>query len=227
MKAVSYLRVSTDEQGLGIDAQRATVRAYCEREGIELVGEYVDDGVSGAAPLDKRRALIDALAALRRGRAIVAAKRDRIARDPFVAMLVEREADRRGARVLCADGNGNGDDASNVLMRRMLDAFAEFERTQIAMRTRAALHVKRCRGERISGRPPFGYRFLDGKLEGVGDELEILARMAGQRLKGTGPAAIARDLEADGVVNPRTGRARWSRQQVHQVLATSRRQTAS
>ena len=226
MKAVSYLRVSTEEQGLGIEAQRDAVRLYCAREGHVFVSEHVDLGVSGAAPMDRRQGLLDAMGALRRGWVLVAAKRDRIARDPFVAMLVEREAERLGARVACVDGN-NGDGAGDVLMRRMLDAFAEFERAQIGIRTRAALHVKRVRGERISGRPPFGYRFVEGRIESEPAEHVILARMAGLRLKGTGPAAIARDLEADGVVNPRTGRVRWSRQQVHQVLATSRRQTAS
>ena len=46
---VTYVRVSTSEQalsGLGLEAQRATVAAYAERKGLEITGEYCDEGVS-------------------------------------------------------------------------------------------------------------------------------------------------------------------------------------
>ena len=46
---VTYLRVSTSEQalsGLGLEAQRATVAAYAERKGLEITGEYCDEGIS-------------------------------------------------------------------------------------------------------------------------------------------------------------------------------------
>ncbi len=221
VSGVAYLRVSTDDQALGVEAQREAVRGYCAREGVELVGEHVDDGVSGAAPLDRRPGLLGALAALRRGGALVVAKRDRIARDPLVALLVERDAERRGARVLCADGNGNGDGAADVLLRRVLDAVSEFERAQIAMRTRAALHVKRCRGERISGVPPFGFAFEGGRLVEV--EAEQAQLREARRLVGEGRSYgyVARVLGASA----RTGRA-WRREGVFRMLGTAGRRAS-
>ena len=35
-KAVAYLRVSTGEQSLGLDAQRARIEAYCEKHGLAI-----------------------------------------------------------------------------------------------------------------------------------------------------------------------------------------------
>lgn len=222
MKGIAYLRVSTDEQDLGLDAQRAAVASWCAREGVELAGEHVDDGVGGASPLDRRPGLLAAIEGLRRGRVLVVAKRDRLARDPFVAMLVEKEARKRGARVVCADGSCNGDEAGDVLMRRMLDAFAEFERAQIALRTRAALAVKRRRGERISGRPPFGWRFGEGgSLEAVASEQEQLERARRLRREGSSAAAIASALGS----NPRTGRP-WDRVALWKVLRTAARRAS-
>jgi len=216
-RAVCYLRVSTDEQGLGLDAQRAMVAGYIAREGLQATVEHVDEGVSGGAPMDKRPGLLAALAALKRGSVLVVAKRDRLARDPLVAMMAERMAEKRGARVVCADGNGNGDGAADVLMRRMLDAFAEFERAQIAMRTRAALGELRRQGRRVSGRAPLGFRFERGRLVEVPAEQAILARVVELRRGGHGAKAIAKALNGDGRRNPRTGRP-WSPGPIAHVL---------
>jgi hypothetical protein len=63
--AVAYLRVSTDDQALGPEAQRAAIEAWAAARGVAVVAWFCDQGVSGAAAIDKRPALLDALAALR------------------------------------------------------------------------------------------------------------------------------------------------------------------
>jgi DNA invertase Pin-like site-specific DNA recombinase len=73
--------VSTSEQalsGLGLEAQRATVVAYAEREGLTIVGEYCDEGIS-AKSLKGRPAALAALKAIGAGIAagLLAAKMDR------------------------------------------------------------------------------------------------------------------------------------------------------
>ena len=97
--AVIYLRVSTDEQaasGLGLEAQEAECRAFIASKGWTVAGVHCDAGVSGATPADKRPGLMLALAALRRGSVLVAAKRDRLARSVGVAAVVEEMARRDG-----------------------------------------------------------------------------------------------------------------------------------
>ena len=68
-------------------------------------------------------------------------------------MNTEQAYSDRGAKVVAADGVGNGDQPENLLMRRMVDAFAGFERRVIGARTKAALAVKKARGERVGGIP--------------------------------------------------------------------------
>jgi len=43
-----YARVSTLNHGQDTEVQLQELRAYCERRGFEIVGEYVDKGVSGS-----------------------------------------------------------------------------------------------------------------------------------------------------------------------------------
>ena len=109
MAAVAYLRVSTDEQaesGLGLDAQLSAVQAAADRLGVAIAAVHTDAGVSGAKGIESRPGLFSALAAVKRGDVLLVAKRDRIARDMLLTMQVERELERKGARLVSAAGEG-------------------------------------------------------------------------------------------------------------------------
>jgi DNA invertase Pin-like site-specific DNA recombinase len=158
-KVVGYVRVSTDEQALGPEAQKVAIREWCRANGVVLVAVHEDLGVTGATPVEKRpglNAALDSLAVACAG-VLLVAKRDRLARDVVIGAVAERLVERLGARVLSADGTGNGDGPEQQLMRHLINAFAEYERMVIGARTKAALHVKKRRGERI-GAVPLGYR---------------------------------------------------------------------
>ena len=159
-RRIAYLRVSTEEQarsGLGLEAQREAIVTHQS----ELDEVFTDDGYSGSDP--NRPALHQAIDALDEGDVLVVAKRDRLARDVYFSAWIEKEVKRRGARIISAAGEGtDNDDPSNVLMRTIVDAFAEYERNLISARTAAAMAQKRKRGEKTGGDVPFGYRLLDG-----------------------------------------------------------------
>ena len=160
--AVALYRVSTNAQadsGLGIEAQKASVREYCDRHDITIVAEHTDNGVSGKASLDKRPGLINALTDVVSYRAgsLIVAKMDRLSRDPMLAMTVEKTLASSGARLVSAADEGTkNDDPSQVLLRRILQAVAENEASLCSARTKAALKAKAARGHYI-GRPPFGF----------------------------------------------------------------------
>jgi site-specific DNA recombinase len=62
-QAVAYYRMSTDKQETSIDIQRAAVRQYAEKNGINIRREYIDEGISGDATvrrLDFQRMIEDA-----------------------------------------------------------------------------------------------------------------------------------------------------------------------
>jgi DNA invertase Pin-like site-specific DNA recombinase len=129
---------------------------------------------------------------------LVAAKRDRIARDVVIAATVERLAQDAGARVVTADGVTVEDTPEGRLMRALMDAFAEYERALIRARTKAALAVKKARRERVSGRAPLGYRFEAGRLVPEPAEGASLARVQEMRSKGLSLARVTSVLNAGG-----------------------------
>lgn len=202
--AVAYLRVSTDEQHLGPEAQRAAIAAWADREGITVAAWHTDAGVSGAAEIADRPGLLAALADVERLRAgvLAVAKRDRLARDVVIAATVERVVGRSGARVQTADGTANGATAADAFMRTILDGAAAYERALIAARTKAALAVKKARGERV-GTVPFGYRAEGARLVADAAEQDVLAAVREARARGLTVRAIALELERAGIVSRR------------------------
>ena len=188
MKVIGYLRVSTEEQSLGLDAQRMACEGYCHKQGLELHEVFSDEGLGGALSFEKRPGILNAIASLNKGDVLIVAKRDRLSRGDVLAMaMIEASVLRKGARIVSASGEGTeNEDPSSILMRRMVDAFGEYERLIIKSRTRAALQTKKAKGERV-GYVPFGHRLAD---DGIHLEIDELEQEILQQL---------RDLRRDGL----------------------------
>ena len=218
--AVGYLRVSTEDQKLGPEAQRAAIEVWAAREGVSVVAWHLDAGVSGASGIDARPALCAALASLREHGAgvLVVAKRDRIARDVVIAATVERAASHAGARLVSADGTANGDTPADAFMRTVIDGAAAYERGLIRARTKAALCAKAAKGER-TGEVPYGQRVTaDGvRLEHDAAEQAVIAVIAELRAAGLTHRAVVAELVSRGVVS-RAGKP-LGLSQVQRILA--------
>src|SRR5450755_512789 len=146
-RIVSYLRVSTERSqganGLGIDAQRATVSDFCERGGFTLAKEYVE---VESGRNNERVVLTKALAHARRiGATLLVAKLDRLSRSVrFIATVLDAGVEFRACDV---------PDASRLLLH-ILSAVAEAEAAAISQRTKAALRAARERGTRLGAENP-------------------------------------------------------------------------
>jgi len=204
-RAIGYVRVSTDQQaesGLGLEAQEAAINVAASRLGLDVVRLFVDAGTSGKLAIEDRPVLLDAVASLRRADVLLVAKRDRLGRDVIAVALIERLVTKRGARVVSAAGEGTeSDDPAALLMRRLIDSFAEYERALIAARTRAALAAKRKRGERASRIVPFGFRLAEGtrSIEPEPVEQATLTLISDLRTAGMSLRDIAAALNKRGI----------------------------
>ena len=98
-------------------------------------------------------------------------------------------------------------------------------REQAAERTKSAMAELRRQGRRISGKPPFGFRFEDGRVEKEPCEQEILRRIRALRDEGKGCYAVASALNREGTPNPRTGRD-WFYGTVRSILKNAGRRTS-
>jgi DNA invertase Pin-like site-specific DNA recombinase len=225
MNATIYLRVSTGEQadsGAGLNAQADACQAFAQAQGMIVGGTYSDAGVSGAAGLDKRPGLLEALAELGRGGVLIVAKRDRLGRDAIVLAMIEAAVSRKGARVVSAAGEGTeSDEPTAILMRRMIDAFSEFERHVIKARTKAALQAKRRRGERV-GELPYGFTLeADGRtLTPDAAEQAVIGKIHELRGEGHTLRSIAAELTRQGILTTK-GNATWTHQAVASILKRS------
>lgn len=216
---VGYVRVSTDAQDLGPVAQRQALESWCEARDAALVAVFEDKGISGGAELDRRPGLLEALSSVKAHGAgvLLVAKRDRLARDVVVAVMIERVARRSGAEVVAADGVGNGDGPADEFMRTVIDGAAQYERALISARTRAALAVKRSRGEKTGGSVPFGYRLAEDGVHLVEDDGEqtVIALVRKLRAEGLSIRGIVERLNAGGV---RGRGAKWHKTSVARLL---------
>src|SRR5215467_12025210 len=109
--AISYVRVSSEEQadsGLGLEAQRQRITAYCTMKGLHLAEEFEDPGVSAGKPLASRPAGSKLLAAAKKSKAVVVvAKLDRLFRSVADAANVIDEFDKRGRSRIVREGLAN------------------------------------------------------------------------------------------------------------------------
>ena len=208
LTAVGYLRASTDDQKLGPEAQRASIESWAAANGVTVIAWHCDAGVSGGSDMADRPELMAAIGALKAHRAgvLVVAKRDRLARDVYVAVAIERAVVRCGARIVTADGVANGDTAADAFLRTILDGAAQYERALIRGRTKAALAAKRARGER-AGNVPFGFTAdATGRLTANEGEQRVIAHVRTLRASGLTLRGIVAQLASAGFVG-RTGNA--------------------
>jgi DNA invertase Pin-like site-specific DNA recombinase len=192
MRAAIYARVSTADQSTQM--QVSTLRDFIERRGWKLVGEYVDEGVSGTK--DRRPALdrLMADAKQRRFDAVLVWKLDRFARSlrHLVNALAELEA--LGVAFVSLKDNVDLSTPSGRLMVQIIGAMAEFERSLIAERVRAGLQNARRRGKRLGRRRAWV-------------NVQEVAEMASRGLSGRAIAKVAGVSEATVRRTLRAGRS--------------------
>ena len=220
-KALAYLRVSGKGQveGDGFERQRDTIARYARAHGLEIVAEYRDEGVSGTKDVADRPGLSDLIEHIAANgiRTVIVERADRLARDLIVSELILAEFRRLGVNVIAADGGtdltaDSDEDPTKTLIRQVLGAVAQFDKSVIVLKLRAARDRIRRREGRCEGRKPFGAN------PGEAETLELIRRLrrkprGGDRLS---VAEIADKLNADGVPT-RTGRP-WNRGTVWAIL---------
>ena len=222
MKAIAYLRVSTDSQadsGLSLAAQRAKIEAYANLYSYQLV-DVLEEAASGNSL--RRTALQAGLAALTASRpradALIVAKLDRLTRSVRDLGALLDSAFRRCALVSVTE-QVDTSTASGRMVLHILTSVAQWEHEAISERTAAALAAKRARGERISGQPPVGYRHEGGRVVVDAAEMRMVRALCRYRSWGLSMRRIADRLYEDGYRTRRGGRIHFT--QIARVLARS------
>lgn len=202
--AVGYIRVSKDAkvQELGAEAQRVAIQQWADTNGVTIAQWFVEE-VTGGAALDRRPIFLEALGAVgAHGAGFLAVQRlDRFSREPLTAALAQAELQRHGATLAVALGAPSGDDPTSELIRSILFAVARFEKEMIKARIKAALAVKRSRGERLGGAAPYGTRSEGSNLAIHPKETSTVERLRALRASGLTLREIITQATSEGLLN--------------------------
>lgn len=195
MRAIGYLRVSTEEQGdsgVGLEAQEASIRAEVKRRGWELVALNSDIG-SGKS-MRRRNNLGASLRALAAGEAdtLVVAKLDRLSRSVIDFAAIMQTAAKEGWAVTVLDLGVDTTTPNGKLIANIMISLAEWEREIIGARTRDAMKAVRARGTSV------------GRKSNVSAETMRIIRSL--RRQGQSWQKIADALTAEGVTTSQGGR---------------------
>jgi site-specific DNA recombinase len=234
-RAAIYVRVSTSRQAendLSLPDQIAQCRAYCERQGWEVVEVFSEPGASA---LDEDRPVFQEMVfkAKRADRPfdrIVVHSLSRFSRDTLHSELYVREPAKAGAQLVSITQDV-GQDGSGDFIRKMLNVFDEHQSRENAEHTHRAMCENARQGFWNGSRAPFGYKTEVKERRGtkekkvlVVDEAEatvvrkIFALASGQEGRPVGVKAIASHFNERGV--SRRGRA-FSTGGVHELLSST------
>jgi DNA invertase Pin-like site-specific DNA recombinase len=213
-KAFSYLRVSGKGQvdGGGFPRQRDTINKYAKANRIEVVQEFLDQGTGTKDGFD-RDGLTGLMVALKANgvRLVLCENADRIARDLMVSEIIIAEFRKIGARLVAADSGQDltveDGEPTRKLIRQILAAISEFDKTRIVQKLRAARLRKKQTEGRCEGRKPYG---------DTPEEQATLERMTTLRADGQTFAQVADTLNSEAIA-PRMG-AKWHTTSVRRIL---------
>ena len=227
--AAIYARVSSERQRQQetIQSQLAELRELATERGLVVPDELVfqDEGVSGAT---LQRPALERL----RDRAaegtfdlLLCHSPDRLARRYAYQVLLLEELERSGVEVAFAREGERSGTPEDELLRQFQGMIAEYERAQIAERTRRGrLHRARQGSHAVMSGAPYGYRYVrksehaDAYWEIDEAEAAIVREVFRLYLEpGRSIAAIARELSKRGIPT-RTGKATWDRSTIWGML---------
>jgi len=206
MRAIAYIRVSTQEQateGVSLAAQRAKAEAWATLHDRDLKAVYQDAGISGTG-MAKREGLKAALDAIGEGDALVVYSISRLARSTKDMLAISETLKAKGADLVSLCESIDTTTAAGVMVFQMLAVLAEFERNQISERTKTALAYKKANGDKYSP-VPFNFREVEDKLQTVKREAAIVAEVLAMRGQGATLGDIAADLNKRGIKGKRGG----------------------
>ena len=226
--AAVYARVSSDRQreSQTIASQTVALTEYAKAHGYLVPAEWVfeDDGYSGASLTRPGLEAVRDLAAQGQIEAVLVYSPDRLSRKYAYQVLLVEELARCGVSVVFLK-SPSGETPEDELLVQFQGMIAEYERAQIAERTRRGKRHKAQQGvvNVLSG-APYGYRYVkksddrDAYYEVIESEAEVLRMMFdAYTIQGLSINAIARQLNQRQIPT-RTGTTRWERSTVWGML---------
>ena len=200
-KCFAYVRVSGKGQvnGDGFTRQLEAIREYATKNGLEVIKVYRDEGVSGT--LEERPALTAMLIDLELNghgvKTVIVEKVDRLARDLMIQEIIVNGLKKKGFDLISVHEGRDllDDDPTRKLIRQVMGAIAEYDKSMTVMKLRVARERQRKLHGKCEGRKSYS--------EVQPEVLRELKRLRRKR-KGTGRLSyrlIAETMNEQGMTN--------------------------
>lgn len=223
--AVSYLRVSGQGQvsGDGFPRQRERIGKYAKSNKYSIVQEFVEKGISGKNELDDRPALGELFERIASNgvRVVLVENASRLARDLMIAEVILDQFRKLGVKVIEVEGGNDltvadGNETA-TLIRQILGAVSQFEKSVLVSKLRAARIRKRREHGKCEGRKVYGVS---------AEERTIVLKIKALRRKPRGGEAlsyqqIADTLNGEGVPTRGTkhGQGQWQASTIRNICS--------
>lgn len=167
----AYIRVSGKGQvgGEGPDRQREACVAFCSAHNLDILGEFFERGVSGTVEgMDRPEfsAMIEGIINRRLNGiqvdGIVVERMDRLARDLMVQEMLLKVCRENNIKIFAADRGelvdlaSDDGDPTRKLIRQVMGALHEWEKSQIVLKLRKAREAVKRKTGRCEGAKPYG-----------------------------------------------------------------------
>lgn len=208
----AYLRVSTENQKNNetIQIQEIAINEYAEKNNINIVKMFKDNGVSGG--LEDRPALAELFENLETNakdiEGIVIFKLDRLARDIRIQEnLLYDLQEKRGKKIISLkEPDLDSKDITRIMFRQILGVISEYEKGVICMRLKAGRMNKIRKGGYSGGGVALGYNAKDKQLViDKGDAETVRAIFYLKRYKRMSLSGIAKKFNEEKTKTARGG----------------------
>ena len=206
---------------LSVATQLAALREYAEKNGYEVVGEYIDEDESGLIPdaPQFQRMIDEARSPKAEFRDILVWQLSRFTRKPEYVVALKLMLRRRGVHVVSIK-----EDDSDKRLEGLIEGVDELHYRKLSLDVSRGMREAASRGFWMSSHVPYGYNRVmvqDGpkkrpKLEPDKATASIVKRIFDMAEAGKTTLDVTRTLNSEGIVSPR-GKL-WSKTSIHGIL---------
>lgn len=222
MRTALYIRVSTQEQldGFSISAQKRQLTAYCESQGWDIAGYYVEEGIS--AKDTKRPELQRMISHIKNDLidCVLVYKLDRLTRSVLDLYNLLQIFEENDCKFKSATEVYDTTSAIGRMFITLVASFAQFERERLAERVSMGMEQMTREGKWKGGHIGYGHDRIDGKMVIIEEEANVLKDMYDWYIKGMSDRKIAVKLN-DLSITTRSG-AEWTEGKVRYALTNKK-----
>lgn len=163
MNVVIYARYSSHKQTeQSIEGQLKVCREYAEKNGYNVINEYIDEAVTGTS--DNRPSFLQMIedSNKKNFNAVIVYQLDRFARDRYVSARYKHKLKQNNVRVFSAREN-IAEDASGILMESILEGMAEYYSRELGQKVERGMKINASKFLYIGGCITLGFKIVDKK----------------------------------------------------------------